>query len=305
MPLTLLVDNGSLEPAATLALRGLAARLSARVGAPVAPVSLLHSSTIDPALIGGEPAEILFLSLERRLAAGQNDFILLPLFFGPSRALTEYLPENLARLRRKFPGLRLKLAPPLHAARDSRLAQILADHVTVCCPPIDRSDCGSRLAGDAEHSSKDQALDRPQAGSCKNATARVVVVDHGSPVAVVTAVRDELAQQLTGLLGSRVAAVAPASMERRAGPEYDFCQPLLADLLAAPPWNSGRVIVAMQFLLPGRHAGPAGDVATICREAEAASGGALRTTMTALVGEHPLLVDILADRWRTAVGRDR
>jgi hypothetical protein len=120
-------------------------------------------------------------------------------------------------------------------------------------------------------------------------------------VAVVTAVRNELALQLAGLLGSRVAAVAPASMERRAGPEYDFCRPLLADLLATPPWNSGRVIVAMQFLLPGRHAGPAGDVAEICRAAESAHPG-LRTVMTRLVAEHPLLTDLLADRWRAATG---
>lgn len=269
MSLTLLVDNGSLEPAATLALRALAVRLAARLGRPVVPVSLLHSSAIDPALIGGEPAEILFPSLERRLAAGQNDFILLPLFFGPSRALTEYLPENLARLRQKHPGLRVKTAAPLHATGDNRLARILAEQVRDELDPAD--------------------------------TDRVALVDHGSPVAVVTAVRNELAQQLGGLLGSRVAAVAPASMERRAGSEYDFCKPLLADLLATPPWNSGRVIVAMQFLLPGRHAGPAGDVAEICRAAEATSPG-LRTVMTKLVAEHPLLTDLLADRWRSAAG---
>jgi sirohydrochlorin ferrochelatase len=268
MSLTLLVDNGSLEPAATLGLRELAVRLAGQLGGPVAPVSLLHSSGIDPQKIGGEPAEILFPSLERRLAAGQNDFILLPLFFGPSRALTEYLPENLVRLRQKFPHLRLKLAPPLHAAHDNRLARILAEHVRDELDPSGHD--------------------------------RVVLVDHGSPVAVVTAVRNELAQQVAGLLGSRVAAVAPASMERRAGPEYDFCRPLLSDQLSAPPWNSGRVIVAMQFLLPGRHAGPAGDVAEICRAAEAASPG-LRTVMTKLVAEHPLLIDLLADRWRAAV----
>jgi sirohydrochlorin ferrochelatase len=267
-PLTLLVDNGSLEPAASLALRELAVRLARRLGRPVAAVSLLHSSGIDPQRLGGEPAEILFPALERRLAAGQNDFILLPLFFGLSRALTEYLPENLARLRQKFPGLRLKPAPPLHAARDNRLAQIIAQHV------------------------RDELV--PTNG------ARVTLVDHGSPVEAVTAVRNELARQVAGLLGSRVAAVAPASMERRAGPDYDFAKPLLADLLAVPPWNAGRVIVAMQFLLPGRHAGPDGDVAKICRAAEAAHPG-LQTCRTKLVAEHPLLLDILADRWRAAI----
>lgn len=272
---TLLVDNGSLEPAATLALRELAVRLAAQLGQPVAPVSLLHSSALNPALIGGRPAETLFPALERRLAAGQTDFILLPLFFGPSRALTEYLPEHLARLRVKFPALRVRVASPLHAAGDDRLARILADQVKVELDALSR------------------------AGSLPQNTVRVALVDHGSPVPEVAAVRNELARQLTGLLGSRVAAVAPASMERRAGPEYDFCKPLLADLLATPSWNSSRMIVAMQFLQPGRHAGPDGDVAKICRIAEAAHPG-LSTRLTKLVGEHPLLVEILADRWRAA-----
>lgn len=267
LPLTLLVDNGSLEPAATLALRDLAARLSAKIGQPVEAVSLLHSSAIDPKLLGGKPAEILFPALERRLAAGQNDFLVLPLFFGPSRALTEYIPENLARLRAKFPALQLKVAAPLHAAGDDRLARILADQAA--------AELASFKAG------------------------RIVVVDHGSPVQAVTAVRNDLAQQLSRRLGPSV-AVSPASMERRAGSEFDFCNPLLSDLLATPPWNAGRVLVAMQFLLPGRHAGPDGDVAKICQAAEAAHPG-LKTRMTSLVGEHPLLIEILADRWRESL----
>lgn len=265
LPLTLLVDNGSLEPAATLALRELAAKLAEKAGQPVEAVSLLHSSAIDPELLGGKPAGILFPTLERRLAAGQNDFLVLPLFFGPSRALTEYLPENLARLRVKFPALTLKIAAPLHAAGDDRLARILADNV-----------------------SAELASFRAE---------RVIVVDHGSPVEAVTAVRNDLAQQLHRLLGTRVTAVSPASMERRPGPEFDFCNPLLADLLATRPWNSAPVLVAMQFLLPGRHAGPGGDVARICQAAEAAHP-ALKTQMTKLVAEHPLLLDILSDRWK-------
>jgi hypothetical protein len=161
--------------------------------------------------------------------------------------------------------LRLKVAPALHAPGDDRLAQILAQQVRATLATF--------------------------------AAERVILVDHGSPVEAVTAVRNDLARQLAGLLGSRVGTVAPASMERRPGKEYDFCAPLLADLLSTPPWNSGRTIVAMQFLLPGRHAGPEGDVAKICTAAEAATSG-LKTKMTKLVAEHPLLVDILADRWR-------
>ncbi len=266
-PLTLLVDNGSLEPAATLALRDLAAKLGSRLAQPVEPVSLLHSSGLDPQLLGGRPAEILYPALERRLAAGLGDFTILPLFFGPSLALTTYIPENLLRLRVKHPTLRVRLAAPLHATGDFRLARILADLVRA-------------------------ELDVASAD-------RVALVDHGSPVPGVTAVRDELARQLGQQLGSRIGVVAPSSMERPPEPAYAFNEPLLAGLLATPPWFTSRVIVALQFLLPGRHAGPDGDVARICRRAEAAHPH-LHTRMTGLVGTHPLLIEILADRWRAA-----
>lgn len=272
-PLTLLVDNGSLQPAATLALRELATKLGARLGESVEPVSLLHSSGIDPKLLDGKSAEILFPALERRLAGGRSDFIVVPLFFGPSQALTVYLPENIERVREKFPGLRVTVAPHLHASNDDRLARILADQV--------RHELSASNTG---------------AGP-----VHVALVDHGSPVASVTAVRNELSAQLATQLGSGATVVAPCSMERRPEPAYDFCNPLLSQLLATSPWSESRVIVAMQFLLPGRHAGPDGDVAEICRQAEA-SHPKLRTQLTKLVAEHPLLVDILADRWRAVAG---
>lgn len=289
-PLTILMDNGSLEPAATLGLRGLAAALAARLGTRVEPVSLLHSSAVPPEKIGGTAAEILEPALERRLAAGQSDFVIVPLFFGPSGALTDYLPKRLAHLRTKHPTLKVRIAAPLFATNDDRLARILADQVRALS-----------IAPYGGTRPPDGFLARPEA---ELHPRRVALVDHGSPARAVNDVRNELARQLAGLLGPDY-TVAPSSMERREGAAYDFCEPLLAGLLRQPGWNAGDVIIAMQFLLPGRHAGPTGDVAEICRAAEAASGGALRTTMTALVGEHPLLVDILADRWREAVGRDR
>jgi hypothetical protein len=217
--------------------------------------------------LGGTVAEILEPALERRLAMGISEFLILPLFFGQSGALTDYLPARLAHLHAKHPALKVSMAAPLYLPTDPRLARILADHVR-------------RLAGFSH---------------------RVVLVDHGSPAQIVIDVRNALARQLGDLLGHEY-KVAPASMERRAGPAYDFCEPLLGGLLREPGWNSGDVIIAMQFLLPGRHAGPAGDVAAICRDAEAASDGALHTLMTPLVAEHPMLIDILADRWKAANG---
>ena len=54
----LLVDNGSYEPAATLALRRLAKEVGQLIGREVRPVSTMHSTKIDPALLGGVPAVI-------------------------------------------------------------------------------------------------------------------------------------------------------------------------------------------------------------------------------------------------------
>jgi sirohydrochlorin ferrochelatase len=255
-----LLDNGSLEPAATRELRRLAGALSARVGAAVEPVSLLHSSSVPAEQLDGVAAEIFESAVARRCAGGIFDYLVVPLFFGPSRALTDYLPARVAHLQGHWPGLRVRVAPTVYTPGDDRLARILADHVRAVGAP----------------------------------GARVALVDHGSPVPEVTAVRDALARELGGLLG---VPVAPCSMERRPEPEYDFNEPLLARLFDRPGWDAGDVVVAMQFFLPGRHAGPEGDVTAICRGAAARHPG-LRTRLTPLVGAHPRLVEILADRWR-------
>lgn len=270
-PCVLLVDNGSLEPAAILQHRALADALGGRLGRTVEPVSILHADRVPAAELGGRAAEVLEPALRRRLEAGVSDFVLVPLFIGPTRALSEFVPLAVERLRPEFPGLQVRVADPLHGENDDRLARILADHVATVVTP----------------------------GSATSGGVRVAVVDHGSPVRAVSAVRDQVAAQLAQRLGGRVAAVAPCSMERRPGAEYDFNDPLLGHLLAAAPWNQGHVVVAHLFLLPGRHAGPGGDIAQICQAAEKASGGSLRITRTGLLGDHPLLLDILHDRARS------
>jgi len=129
---------------------------------------------------------------------------------------------------------------------------------------------------------------------------KVVLVDHGSPQAAVAAVRDHLGRQVRAALGDEIQALAVASMERREGEEYAFNEPLLATALRTPPFNHGEVVVCLQFLSPGRHAGPGGDIATMCAAAEAEQDG-LRTQMTKPITGDARLIELLAERLQQAV----
>jgi sirohydrochlorin ferrochelatase len=267
-----LFDNGSFRADSTRSLRRLAGRLAERLGHPVRAVSLLHSTRVAVEDLDGTPAQLLEPALDAWFRERpQGRALLLPLFFGPSGALTDYVPERLASLRSRHPEARAFLAEPLVLVEEepAELVEALADRVR------------------ATISEKGWA--RP----------KVVLCDHGSPQAAVTAVRDRLAASLARVLREEAEAVAAASMERRSGDEYAFNEPLLAMRLADPPFDAGEVVVALQFLSPGRHAGPGGDVATICAEAEQAArlaGRGLRTATTATLADDPRIVEILARR---------
>lgn len=270
-----LVDNGSLRPQATLNLRRVAAVLSQQTGETVQAASLLHSNKIPADQLGGTSALTLGPAAERSAAQGATEIIVVPFFFGPSKALTGYLPERMAALQAKFPGVSVRVAQSLVdelGGNDLRLARLLADNVR------------ERLTGQR---------------TC------VALVDHGSPIPDVTAVRNRLAGQLSVLLAEEdVACVAAASMERREGDEYRFNEPLLEHLLDKPEFNAGTVVLAMLFLSPGRHAGEGGDIAEICRAAEKRHP-ALEVVTTKLVGEHAGVVDILYSRLRQAIDGER
>ncbi|MGA3008271.1 MAG: CbiX/SirB N-terminal domain-containing protein [Opitutaceae bacterium] len=266
-PVCFLFDNGSLRAASTLSLRRIAGWLGARLeGAEVRAVSLLHSSAVAAAELDGKRAELLEPALAAALARGENEFVLLPLFFGPSAALTDYLPERLRALQQRFPDRRVRIARCLvdaHAPDDARLADILA--------------CGIQRTATVA------GLTHP----------KVVLVDHGSPQRGVTAVRDFLGRQLRQRMDGEVTV---ASMGRRPGPEFAFNDPLLADVLRGEAFGRGDAVVALQFLSPGRHAGPDGDIAKICAEAMRAKPG-LRIALTGLVGDDERLADVLAERY--------
>ncbi|MGC9449919.1 MAG: sirohydrochlorin chelatase [Oceanipulchritudo sp.] len=265
----LLVDNGSLRAESVLNLRRVAGRLSAETGLEILPASLLHSSKVPADQLEGEPAVNLERRIRHSLEAGEREFTIIPFFFGPSGAITQYLPERLAYRREKHGDFKVWRAPFLfleeEMGHNDDLLGILADNVRQIM--------------------RYEGWVRP----------KVALVDHGSPLPEVTAVRDALATGLADALKGEGEQVAAASMERREGEAYAFNEPLLENLLDRHGWDNGKVIISMLFLSPGRHAGPGGDIARICRAAEARHPG-LRTCMTGLVGDHAGIVPLLQRR---------
>ena len=272
-PVVLLVDNGSTRAAATLGLRSVAAALSEVSGYPVSPVSLLHANRIPAEQLDGETASVFADFMHERLREGRREFVVVPLFFGASRALTGFVPQQVEQLEQTYGRIDLRLADvlvPLPRG-EPRIVGILVDHALHAGVSLDVGD------------------------------HHVVVCDHGSPLPQVNAVRRYVVEALRGRLPQHV-AIEQAVMERRDGAEYDFNGEMLGELLdrLAGRDHELSVAVAMLFLLPGRHAGPGGDIAGICDAAMARHPG-LRVAVSPLVGEHPLLIEILHDRLRAAL----
>ena len=125
----LLVDNGSLRPDATLSLRELASSLSRATDVEVKPVSLLHANRVCADKLGGEPAQTFLPFLEQSLEQGMRDFRVIPLFLGPSRAITRYIPDQVAAWQTKQPEMRVRVAPclcPPDGSGDEAVASLLA-----------------------------------------------------------------------------------------------------------------------------------------------------------------------------------
>ena len=248
-----LVDNGSYEPTATLALRGLAQEVGKLIGQEVRPVSTMHSTKIDPALLGGVPAVIFEGAVQQAKLEGIDEIVVLPLFIGPSRAITEYLPKVFADAQ---PGaMKLSIREPLFGPE---LQSMLIDNL--------------------------------KSTGWTKGSGTVYLCDHGSPIPEVTRCRNFFASAIRTELGLKEDELIACSMERREGAEYDFNEPLLEDALQQA---KGEAVILMLFLLPGRHAGGDGDVATIAKE-HAPEG--LRWKLSPLLGTHPALPALLFRR---------
>ena len=212
-----LVDNGSVRPEAYKNLCSIAAQVSESIGEKVVPAPLLHADKIPENELGVGRAFLLEELIKEACAGGETSFDVLPLFFGPSGALMDYLPRRLRILNKKHPGLKVRILNPLF---------------------ISGKNGGEVLTGILQERVQ-QLVEQHQLKEY-----RIAVVDHGSPRKEVTEVRNAVAIQLAHRFEKSGIDVAPASMERRSGAEYDFNEPLLETLLARKPFNNGTTIVA-------------------------------------------------------------
>lgn len=270
-PLFLLVDNGSVRPAATLALRSIANGLSKTTGFEVRPASLAHSNRIPREDLEGEPAERLIDHLLSPDLAEDRSVVILPFFLGNRGAIVRMVEKTVAQALSDRPSLKISMAPFLFE-EDGEDQDVLA-----------------RAAASRILDLVNQTTVPPN----------VILVDHGSPYPLAAQVRNFVAGQVQALVRDRVRSVIPASMERREGSQYQFTEPLLSEVLLRPRLHDRPVILSFFFLLPGRHAGEGGDVAEICAEARQ-KVPSLEILPTALLGDHPIVVEALEKRIRNA-----
>lgn len=244
-----LVDNGSLEPAAHCHLRAVASDLTARTEVSIHPVSWKHSDRLAAARLGGTPAWTLGPFVRTLFALGQRRFCFVPFFITAQGAVGTALQADLATLRRELAGF------------DFVVLEGLAESAAI--PLIAAARIRETMA--------ELQLEAPH----------VIVVDHGGPSSVSAQIREETAIQIRALLTTEIGSLSAASME-------GTHPPFLADQLRDPSLAGRDVVVAPLFLSPGRHAGPAGDLAKICHESP------VRYHLTGLIGTHPLAVGALA-----------
>ncbi len=262
-----LIDNGSLRPGSIIQMRQVAHELSVLTGHQIRPFGLMHSHKVDPKALEDEPANSMqkFLTSDERQKV--EEIRALPFFLGPSMAITDWLPVHLKQWEDENPECRkFRILNPLWKEGDNRVAQSMAD------------------------------LCREKIKSVHFKKPFVAMVDHGTPLLEVNEVREEVGRTMERILDGEIGGFSTCSMERRPGSEYDFNNPLLSDLLS--DWfdqGISEVVVSQFFLLPGRHAGPDGDLAQICQPF---IDKGMRLYRTDQLGQHPLILEILSDAIR-------
>jgi sirohydrochlorin ferrochelatase len=266
LPICLLVDNGSLRPEAVLGMRRVAQKLSSASSFVVRAVSLLHSDKIVPSKLNHENGVTIETFLASEQGRNEKKLLVLPFFLGPSRGITEWLTEKLKDWEQKKRGRSFKILDTLYLGNEKILAQAL-----------------------------DQQIEQVRLEN-KLANPHVAMVDHGTPVFEVNQVRERVGMELNTLFLKRDFTFSTCSMERREGDEFAFNDPLLEQVLAK--WGRlgvEQVVLALFFLLPGRHAGENGDLVEICKDAEK-KFPQMKIFQTLPLGEENIIFEILMGR---------
>ena len=256
-----LIDNGSLEPAAQKTLRCVASGISLHTGERVEAVSWKHSDRIDPAKLDGVRAWTIARFLAAKLEAGEREFLFIPFFVSEQGAIGSALREDLELLKVELGGFSYRFTQGLSAM--NALVPIVA----------------SRIRAELKAHPK----------------ASVLVVDHGGPSPRSAELRDRVASELRQELGAEIGPLLASSME---GSEHPFNHPLFSEVLSGSSLPAGAVVVAPLFLAPGRHAGPAGDLVRLAGEALRPG---LTCVFAGLVGSHELATSALAQALRDAL----
>ena len=266
----IVVNTGSLRPAPYLDLRYIAAQLAShwKMNATVCilTASARHSDTIDDSTLFHQKAKT-FAQILADLQLNSPSITtvsVLPLFFGPSKTLTEFLPTQAYEVA---PALDVTFALPLITPNDNRIAQILHEGIV-------------GLA-------KEQLL--------PDEVYQVLVVDHGTPTPSVHETRTIIGEQLSSLLNENVQT---ASMENPKSEIEGLNKPLLENALEDFAKRDCVVIVALLFFAQGRHAGAGGDIESIIQNVQE-KHPTLRVLVTPTLQHHRLLSEILIDRYTT------
>ncbi|MFL2928379.1 MAG: sirohydrochlorin chelatase [Opitutales bacterium] len=266
LPICLLVDNGSLRPEAVLGMRRVAQKLSSASSFVVRAVSLLHSDKIAPSKLNHENGVTIETFLASEQGSNEKKLLVLPFFLGPSRGITEWLREKLKDWEQKKSGRSFKILDTLYLGNEKILAQALDQQI--------------------EQVRLENKLPNPH----------VAMVDHGTPVFEVNQVRERVGMELNKLFLKGDFTFSTCSMERREGDEFAFNDPLLEQVLAK--WGRlgvEQVVLALFFLLPGRHAGKNGDLVEICKDAEK-KFPQMKIFQTLPLGEENIIFEILMGR---------
>ena len=145
----------------------------------------MHSHKVDASKLDGKPGmsmESFFLSNEAEVV---KNLSFLPMFLGPSLAITDWLPEKLTQWSQNGNNRKFSIADCLFQKKDIRIAKALAEYVVDLIPQYS-----------------------PQ-------KPFVILVDHGTPLPEVNQVREEIGCFLEEKLGNQISGFSTACMERR------------------------------------------------------------------------------------------